>query len=243
MAVDIVLYGVVAAGLVLWLRNVLGTRHGEERERPNPFLSSVDHAEGVKSGAAFTDSSDKDGAQQGMAADALDRNMSILPVAEAGLADIANRERNFSVKVFLDRAQDAFAMIVEAFADGDKELLQDLLTPALYKSFAQAIDQREQDELRAEIEIHAVRQMEIAAAIIQGKTAYITVRFTADETNLLYDKDGKLIQGNPDRLTETIDIWTFGRVLNSRDPAWYLYETRDEDASDQEHKTVPDGES
>ena len=39
MPADIVIYAVVAVGLILWLRSILGTRHGNERSRPNPFMA------------------------------------------------------------------------------------------------------------------------------------------------------------------------------------------------------------
>ena len=39
MPADLIVYAVVAAGLIFWLRSILGTRHGEEHERPNPFLT------------------------------------------------------------------------------------------------------------------------------------------------------------------------------------------------------------
>jgi predicted lipid-binding transport protein (Tim44 family) len=77
---------------------------------------------------------------------------------------------------------------------------------------------------------------------MQGRMSYITVRFVADETNVLFDRDGKVAHGNPDRVTETIDIWTFGRDVKSRSPAWLVYETRDENAAGQDHKTVPDAQ-
>ena len=41
MSADILLYALVAAGLVFWLRNILGTRHGDERQRSNPFSSET----------------------------------------------------------------------------------------------------------------------------------------------------------------------------------------------------------
>ena len=59
-------------------------------------------------------------------------------------------------------------------------------------------------------------------------------------TNVLRDKDDNIIFGDPDRVTETIDIWTFSRDTRSRDPSWVLCATRDEDAADKEDKTVPD---
>ncbi len=39
MPADIVIYAVVAIGLIAWLRSILGTRNGSERSRPNPFMA------------------------------------------------------------------------------------------------------------------------------------------------------------------------------------------------------------
>ena len=83
---------------------------------------------------------------------------------------------------------------------------------------------------------------EVVDASVKERMAFITMRFVSDETNILRDASDELIYGNPERVTETIDIWTFGRDLRSRSPAWLVYETRDEDASQQEHKTVPDSD-
>jgi predicted lipid-binding transport protein (Tim44 family) len=162
------------------------------------------------------------------AAETLDRNMAVAgPQAEQGLAEIARADREFSLPHFLRGAQDAFIMIVEAFARGERDTLRDLLAPPVLKSFEDALSQREKDGQTAAVEIHAVRRMEVLKARTEGRMAYVTVQFVADETNVLRDADGKLLSGHPDRVTETIDIWTFGRDLRSRDPAWLVYETRE----------------
>ena len=70
--------------------------------------------------------------------------------------------------------------------------------------------------------------------------AYITVKFVADETNVLFDEDEKPLSGHPDHVTETVDIWTFGRNIKSHDPSWLVYRTNDEDSGEEDHKTVPD---
>ncbi|HRC27077.1 MAG TPA: hypothetical protein PKX87_06575, partial [Alphaproteobacteria bacterium] len=42
ISIDLILYAAIAVGLVFWLRSVLGTRHGDERQRPNPFAPPSD---------------------------------------------------------------------------------------------------------------------------------------------------------------------------------------------------------
>lgn len=226
MAADLVIYGLVAAGLVFWLKNILGTRTGDERERPNPFTQAAETQKQAPQAAAAP------GVLPGyeeLAPAPLERHMSIAtPAAERGLLAVAQIDRGFSPAFFLGAAQEAFVMIVEAFARGDRETLGDLLHPAVYKGFDEALRQRAAAGETASVEIHAVRKIEVLDARVEsGRMAYITVRFIADETNVLRDRDGKPISGHPDRVTETNDIWTFGRDLRGRDPAWLVYETRE----------------
>jgi predicted lipid-binding transport protein (Tim44 family) len=39
------------------------------------------------------------------------------------------------------------------------------------------------------------------------------------------DKDGAVIDGNPEKLTDVTDVWTFSRDVSSRDPNWKLVGT------------------
>lgn len=245
MPADVLLYGIIALGLVFWLRSILGTRHGDEPSQTN-FRVPPEHNNPQNSGDVF-------GAQKGpetyaaaaseaSLSDGLERNMSLNDGALTGLRMIREKDKAFDVPFFLRAAQDAFVFIVEAFSEGDRDTLKTLLSDKVYAGFAAALDERETKEQSSELEIHAVRKVEVLDAWIKDKMAYITIRFVADETRVLRDKDGDLIYGNPDRVSETIDIWTFGRAIKSRNPAWIVYETRDEDAVDSVHKTVPDAD-
>lgn len=243
MPADLMIYALVAAGLVFWLRNILGTRNGSERERPNPFTSQPDDVEKTLTNIKKIVDEDASGAAAGLAPGMpaqLDRNMSIAPAAEAGLAAIAAADRSFETLSFMRGAQDAFVMVVEAFARGDKETLKPLLASPVYAAFESVIADRQTSGQTASVEIHSIRKAEIVAARMERRDALVTVRFVADETNLLHDSAGLLLHGNPDRITETIDIWTFVRDTKSREPGWLLIETSDEDAVQQDHKTVPD---
>jgi predicted lipid-binding transport protein (Tim44 family) len=240
----------------------LGTRHGEERERENPFVnarkpSNDDSNEGA-SKAASKERADVSAADSMGAAkagivggtaditnikDGLDKSMSIANGrAEQGLVEISKIDRNFQLKPFLNGAQDAFAFVVEAFADRDRDMLKMLLAPSVYKAFDGVLKDREKEGVSASVEIHAIRRSEILEAKIVKNMAYITVRFTADETSILRDKDGAVTFGDPDRVTETIDIWTLGRKIKSNDPTWLLYETREDAADEVSGSTVPETE-
>ncbi len=237
LPVDILLYALVAAGLVFWLRSVIGTRHGDERERPNPFTSAPAEKpafEGTDGAKTLDLPAITDGAL-------LPRNVRIdNPVSERGLEDIAAADRSFDPVTFVTAAQEAFAIVVEAFAKGDRETLRDLLADPVYRAFASALDIRARDGDTVSTEIHAVRHADIVDARMAGKDAFITIRFTADETCVIRNRDGAITSGDPDRITEMVDIWTFTRNVKSRDPRWLICETRDGDVVEPHKTPLPD---
>ena len=232
MPVDLLLYIVIAAVLVIWLRNTLGTRHGEERQRPNPLAEQEKPAAEQRGRILdITDSvsvlDDSVSVFQGL--DLADKSV------EDGLKDIMRADRSFDPHRFVVGAKDAFPLIVEAFADGDVATLQDLLVPSVFRAFEEAIEARAALGETVKTEIHSVRKATITDARIVERMAYIKIRFTADETCVIRDRDGKITSGNPDRITEMTDVWTFGRDTRSKDPTWLLYETSDDVPED--HKT------
>lgn len=249
VSAELLIYALVAAGLVFWLRSILGTRTGSERERPNPFTNAPDKKPAMPVTTRTNDphTANTAGVLPGyyeQAAETLERHMAVAgPDAEQGLMAIMRSDREFQLPHFLRGAQDAFVMIVEAFAGNDRLTLRDLLAPGVYAGFEGALKAREEAGETASVEIHAVRRVEVMDAKLDGRMAFITVKFVADETSLLRDKDGKLLSGHPDRVTETIDIWTFGRDVKARDPAWLVYETREGARDTQSGSTVPDSDA
>lgn len=240
MQADLIIYAVVAAGLVFWLRSVLGTRHGGERDRPNPFDPAVrDKAAEETRKAAMGDEAIEGDFSEISAAPILPGNVAISgePV-EKTLSDIALQDKFFDLPKFAVASQDAFVMIVEAFAQKDRELLEDLLEPQVFKAFDAAIADRNSRSETMETQIHAVKRADIVDARIEGRMAYVTVHFIAEETCVIRDADGNIIFGNSDRVTEMNDVWTFSREMRSNDPRWMLHETRDGDEASK--NLIPD---
>lgn len=243
MPADILIYALVAAGLIFWLRSIIGTRRSDDPPpRVNPFTVKLEQtgSNPAQTGKAAIAAPARMPASPEELTANLERNMTIEMAAQQGLMDIARAEPTFSLLAFLRGAQDAFAMIVESFAEGDRETLKGLLSEPVYNAFCGTLDERARNGETASVEIHAIRRAEVTAAHLQKRMAFITVRFTADETSLLRERDGKLLSGHPDRVTETVDIWTFGRDLRSREPAWLVYETREGAGDHQAGSTVPD---
>lgn len=239
MTGELLIYALVAGGLVFWLRSILGTRHGEERDRSDNIISLDGEPLSQDKPAANDPAMPLSGeAQIDNLVNSKDNVASIADKsAESGILDITNFDRTFDVKFFLNAVQDVFAMVVEGFGDGDKEMLQDLLADDVYAAFEGAIDEREKSGETLSNEIQAINKAEIIEAELDGKTANITVRFLASEISVTRDADGEIIAGHPDKPTEMHDIWTFSRDLKSRDPRWFVTETRGDFEGDNE--TIP----
>lgn len=214
--VDLILFALVAAFLVLRLRSVLGRRQGFERppqERPAPGQPVP-----ARQADALQPPVPVPGGPRLVLPDARS------PVGQA-LARIRGTDAGFDPAAFLGGAEGAFRMIVTAFAAGDRATLRGLLSDDTYAGFESAITARESAGERQRTEIRSVQEMGIEAADLRGSTADITVRIVSDQLNLTTAADGNVVAGT-EAVTEIVDLWTFQRDLRSTDPTWKLVATQ-----------------
>ena len=146
------------------------------------------------------------------------------PVA-AGLDAIVGADPNFDHKHFLTGARAAYEMIVNAYAEGDRRSLKNLLSREVYDGFDAAIGEREKRGEKVESRFVAIDSADITAAELRGRTAQLTVRFVSQLVSATRDKSGNVIDGSADKVTDVTDIWTFARDVSSRDPNWKLVAT------------------
>lgn len=218
MTIEIVLLAMVAAFLGLRLYSVLGKRTGHEQEHTprsiDPRTSERKPLDGAKPHVP-----DIVPAPLGAPAMVYDSG------AEAGIREILSADRNFDVGRFVEGAQAAYGMILEAFWKGDKEELKSLCDDDVYESFADVIDAREKRGEVLENQLVRIDNARISAAEYRRPVARITVQFDADIAAVVKDKKGTLIGGSLSDAAETHDVWTFSRDLSSADPNWLLDET------------------
>jgi predicted lipid-binding transport protein (Tim44 family) len=131
----------------------------------------------------------------------------------------------FEPGAFLQGAEGAFRMIVQAFAAGDRQTLRDLLSEDSFAGFDQAITARELAGETQRTELRAINDMAIEEAELRGTVADITVRIVSDQVNLITAKDGSISAG-AEAVTEITDLWTFQRDTRAPDPTWRLVGTR-----------------
>ena len=109
--------------------------------------------------------------------------------------------------------------------EGDRRTLKNLLSREVYDGFEAAIKEREKRGETVETRFVSIDKADIAAAEMRGRTAQVTVRFVSQLISVTRDKDGNVIDGNADKVTDVTDVWTFARDVSSRDPNWKLVAT------------------
>ncbi len=240
MPADIILYALIAAGLIFWLNNILGNKNGNESDRPTSFSSDEKSEPPLK--PIINDKSENVVSLNTSVGDqfALPRHVNIEnKTTENMLLELAEEHDNFDLEHFTGGVADAFAIVVESFADGDKETLKELLDKPVYKAFASEIDARKKRKESVTTQIQSVRQVSLIEAKSKKDIIYLTARITAQEICVIRDDKDEIISGNPDKVTEMVDVWVFGFDTKTEGPEWLVYETRDDEIED--HKTpLPD---
>ena len=130
-------------------------------------------------------------------------------------------EPDLSLQKFLDGAKAAFEMILNAFAQNDRDTLKSLLDGNTYKQFTSEIDKRLKNNINLDLTLVAILETKIENIELVGKKILIDVFFKSQQINLLKDDKGIVVEGNPSQIDNMEDVWTFVRALRSG-PEWQL---------------------
>jgi predicted lipid-binding transport protein (Tim44 family) len=215
---------------VVWkLRSVLGTRTGHEQPPVDMYRRRIaepandETANGYQRGGsselAPIEPSDDDRRANWLRIPGVEQN--VLP----GLEAIAAADKSFDPKEFIDGAKAAYEMIIMSFAAGNRAALRDLLAKDVYESFVAAIADRESRGDTVDTTFVSIDRAVIDDAQLRGGTAQMTMRFQSKLITATRSSDGRIVDGNPDKVVDMIDVWTFARESSSRDPNWRLVAT------------------
>jgi predicted lipid-binding transport protein (Tim44 family) len=232
-----IIFLALAVFIFLRLRSVLGTRTGRERPPYDPY-SARDAAREPNRAPAESNilplpnranNAEKPAAKPvEVEAEPADRWEGVAapgtPLA-ASLDAIAAADQNFDAHHFVAGARAAYEMIVNAFAEGDRRTLKNLLSRDVYEGFESAITERERRHETMENRFVSLDTAEISTAEMRGRTAQLTMRFHSKLITATRDKNGNVIDGSAERVSDVTDVWTFARDVSSRDPNWKLVAT------------------
>jgi predicted lipid-binding transport protein (Tim44 family) len=212
LTVAIVLLAMIAVFVGLRLYAVLGQRTGHEQQpvtRPEAAagLDTATPAPEAKRAA-----SEPSGLVFGQG-------------AAAGIRAIISADPQFDVARFLEGAQGAYRMVLEAFWTGDREELAFLAADPVRDAFVEAIEKREAAGEKLDNRLVAIERAAIEGAKLEGLEAEIEVRFDAFVVAVTRNAEGEVVAGSLSDAIPTHDIWTFRRTIGSANPNWQLVET------------------
>ncbi|MEM6846597.1 MAG: Tim44/TimA family putative adaptor protein [Pseudomonadota bacterium] len=219
-----------AVAIFFRLRSVLGKRTGNERPPTNPYQARPSANAKADNGrdnvvplprqadpAEETEPVDMEKRLKGIADEGTPLH--------TGLSQIIAADPSFDPKRFLEGASMAYEMIVTAFANGDRDALQPLLSAEVLEGFEDAITNREETGMTMSTTLIGLEKTAISDAALRDNAARVTVRIESEMITATYDKAGELVDGDPNKVTDVVDVWTFERMVDARDPNWVLVAT------------------
>jgi predicted lipid-binding transport protein (Tim44 family) len=126
---------------------------------------------------------------------------------------------------FLNGVKTSFEMVLEAFAEGDVEVLQNLLSEKIFQNFSSAISQRKAQNQTLTTNLIAIEKAEIFAVNKTGNVASIVMRFASKQINYISDAAQNIVKGSKTQISEINDVWTFEKDLTSPNPTWFVVAT------------------
>ncbi len=225
-----IIFLALAVFIFLRLRSVLGQRTGRERPPYDPFSAREPVRPAPEKVVALPNRTPETVTAKPAepVENVAERWKGIAEPGSAiatGLDSISGADANFNGQHFLTGARAAYEMIVNAYAEGDRRTLKTLLAREVYDGFESAISEREKRGETVESRFVSIDNADITSAELRGRNAQVTVRFQSKLVSVTRDKDGNVIDGNAEKVTDITDVWTFARDVTSRDPNWKLLAT------------------
>lgn len=197
LGIDLIILAAIAVFVISRLYSVLGQKTGTEQRPPARRMPTP----------ARVPEADETGEAEARAR----LRPAFTGPAAAGLEAIAAQDTGFSPEDFTRGARKAYEMTVAAFADGDREMLRQLVDDDVYDAYSAAIVEREKSGAEP-MRLARIRQARIVEASVDGgNIARVLVSFESELS------DG-------DMMRQAKEIWTFKRSLKNSDPNWLLDE-------------------
>lgn len=232
---------VVAVVVILKLRSVLGKRTSDDEARverarlerqqaakPDDKVVTLPRRERAEpaAGQAVSQVSEAEAAERIRTFAGADQAIT------AGLLDILKLDGTFEPEHFVRGAKQAYEMIVTGFAEGNRKLLKDLLSREVFDFFAAAMTEREQKGEQIDQSFVGILKADIVEAEVKNGLAQVTVKFVSQLISATRERGGTVIAGDPQKVREVTDVWTFSRDVSSararQNPNWKLVATQPE---------------
>lgn len=209
MSSDIIILGMLAGFILYRLYLILGQKEDDAHSSVsahNPVI--VDISELVKTVV-------EDNTLQSEAETKLAKGF------EDVVIKIRELDNKFSLEKFLKGAKNAFEMVLTAFAENDRQTLENLLDKKTYNQFISEIDGRIKNGINLNLTLVALPIVEIKNIQLMDNKVFIDVFYQSQQINILKNNQGEIIEGDVSQVDNIKDVWTFSKDLKLSD-RWHL---------------------
>jgi predicted lipid-binding transport protein (Tim44 family) len=132
-----------------------------------------------------------------------------------GLLDIYRLDPAFDPQDFVRGGRQAYEMIVTAFAEGNRKVLKDLLSKEVFEAFNTEMLARDRRGDVIDQSFVGISKADITEAEVKNGVASVTVRFVSQLISATRDRRGTVTGGDPQKIKEVTDVWTFSRDIST----------------------------
>jgi len=141
------------------------------------------------------------------------------------LTEICKIDNSFDTKRFLKQCEtDIIPNILEAMTKGDLEILKDWCHEGPYNLFAIPIQEAYKKGYRIESKILDVDNVDLVMGKVMDQGPVLIISFTSQQVMAVKDSEGKIVEGDPDKIMRVTYVWVLCRDITETDPraAWKL---------------------
>lgn len=206
---DVIFLGLIAGFILYKLFTILGQKDDDGSNNPKTYVNNI------------IDISDKVSTAPEAIPSFSETEHKLSKGFETVITQIRSIDPGFSLEKFLKGAKNAFEMVLTAFAENDRNTLEQLLNKETYELFTKEIDTRIKNGVQLNLTLVALPVVEIKSIELKKNIVSINVFYQSQQITLLKNNDGEIVEGDVSQVDNVNDTWTFNKELNSKNN-WQL---------------------
>ncbi|ORX53675.1 Tim44-domain-containing protein, partial [Hesseltinella vesiculosa] len=156
---------------------------------------------------------------------------SVQNMLSVGLIKYKSQYEKWNSGKFLTEAEEAYKDMNDAFARGDRSLLEEVCLDAMYTNMKNQMKTRKDMRwawgYHGEVEtprIVCVRCLGTGGISKQGfSVGQVTVRMHTKQTMAVYDKKNRLVGGDPNTIHNVLEYVVFQKTISDPEDIWRVY--------------------
>ena len=214
---DILILAMIAVFIINRLRNVLGKKTGNENDIVEKFTQR-------KSSFKESDPDETSNKKLKNEEDSYENKVFHSDNSiNNSIKQILKVDPNFDIESFYNGAKRAFEFILTEYSKNNIKSLDKIISKNIKFAFDEQIKQRQKRSENLEITVISVKEPILQDVSIKNKSiAVAKIHFDSEQVQITKNKDGDIIEGDPNQILSIKENWTFSKNLKTADPNWTL---------------------